>query len=198
VRRTLVLLSLLFLHFAASTPAFDGKRKGLVLGGGFGLSPFAHWSTTYSGQDFRENSIGLGDNLIIGYGVDERNLFALDANIVAYRSELIELDIIQGFGGISWYHYYGAQGKSFFSVAGMGLYRLVTSLGGRIYICFNCPETVHPPLDQATGIGYLVGGGYEFARHIQIALYLAGGKPSERGLNYGSTHVALALTAVAF
>ena len=197
MRRGFIFLLILSLQFAAPTSAFDGKRKGFVIGVGLGFTPFVRWSATYMGSHFHDDNAGLVEDLIIGYGLDERNLLTLEANLTAHGSEHFDRRVVQGFAGLSWYHYYGVQGRSFFSVAGMGLYRLVAIMFGDIYICINCPDT-SPPFDNATGIGYLLGGGYEFARHIQVALYLAGGKPSERGQHYGSTHVAITLTAIAF
>lgn len=58
---------------AAAANAFDGQRRGFVLGGGLGLGALA--STTdrdYPGVESKDG--GLGVNLLIGYAWDERNM----------------------------------------------------------------------------------------------------------------------------
>ena len=121
MKRALAMALLLFLSATASAGVFDGKRKGFVVGVGFGGAPYTHWSTQVQGIDFGEDLFGLGYNLLVGYGVDEHNILAAEANLVSFHSDMYYVGLIGGFGGCSWYHYFGPQGKSFFSAAGLGV-----------------------------------------------------------------------------
>ena len=200
MKRLPVLLSVAtLLTLSASAAAFDGQRQGFVLGGGLGLTPTAHWSTQYAGREFSEDAVGWGEHVLVGYGWDERNILGVEINIASYNSSVFGVDLVQGLVGLSWYHYFGKPGNSFFSVAGAGASRLVEGFG-TIYIDISFGESpVKPPLpDGATGTGYLLGGGYEFYKHYQIAAYLTGGNPSEYGSHYGTYHVIVMLSAFAF
>lgn len=181
----------------ALASAFDGQRKGFVMGGGLGVVPVAHWSSTYDEAKIHENVATWGQHLFLGYGLDDRNIIALEANITPYGSDVFEADIVQGFGGLSWYHYFGKPGKTFFAVGGLGVSRMVEHLGGKITFEFGGEDHPYAP-NGATGMGYLIGGGFEFLRHVQAAVYLAGGNPSEQGITYGIYHVAIMVSAVAF
>ena len=201
MKRALAMALLLSLALAVSSSAFNGKRKGIILGVGFGAAPYIHWSAQVQGVKFYEDRLGWGINALAGYGLDDRNILAGELNLVAYQSSIFDIGLEQGFGGLSWYHYFGPPGKSFFSVAGLGWYRFVPAFG-TIYINISFDhQAIQPPFPSGapTGTGYLLGGGYEFARHVQAAIYLAWGKPSsEYGQAYSNAQVNLVLTTVAF
>lgn len=192
---TLLLIFLLFL--TVRTFAFDGKRKGLILGGGLGFISVAHWKAECLGLDYHENKISWGENIIIGYGWSEHNMLVLELNIASYTSKVLDLAMVQGFVGPSWYHYFRTQGRSLFMVLGIGMYRFVRRSG--IYVSFDYNPRVSPPQPfGCSGVGYLIGCGYEFARHLRITAYVSGGHTSEDEKNYGNRHVNILLNAVAF
>ena len=200
MKRILVLLLLFLLIFMTSALAFDGKRKGFVLGGRFGVAPMARWSAEYQGLEFDENRTGFGLNWVIGYGWDEYNIAILETNDIFYQSDILHLSSIrQGFLGPAWYHYFGPPGRSFFSVIGIGVCTFHSS-GSYFRICWGCePEPPTPPSPSAArGVGYLIGSGYEFARHFQIAGYLSGGHTSEHETSYVNTHITILLSDISF
>lgn len=197
MRHITVCISVAMLSLPAVVSAFDGQRKGFLIGGGVGAVPVAHWSSASEGDKVHENVLTWGEHLFIGYGLNDRNVLALEINIAPYASDLFETDIVQGVGGLAWYHYFGQPGKSLFAVGGLGVSRMVEYLGGKISFEWNGEEHPYAP-DGATGVGYLIGGGYEFVRHLQAGVYLVGGNPSERGITYGIYHVVVMLSAVAF
>jgi hypothetical protein len=197
MKRITVLIVVAALALSAVSSAFDGQRKGFVIGGGVGAVPVAHWSGEYEGHRIHENVLTWGEHLFVGYGLNDRNIVALEINITPYASDTFNDDIIQGVIAPCWYHYFGKSGKSLFVVGGLGFSRMVKYLGGGISFEWNGEDHPRAP-DGATGMGYLIGGGYEFMRHVQAAIYLVGGNPSERGMTYGIYHVAVMLTAVAF
>ncbi|MCJ7507423.1 MAG: hypothetical protein MUO85_01665 [candidate division Zixibacteria bacterium] len=186
MKRILILLLLFSLVFINSALAFDGERKGFVMGGGLGFAPASRWST----GGFNENSVGFGDDALIGYAWNEKNMIVLEGNGTFYNSDILDVNILQFFLGPSWYHYFGPQeGRTFFSAVGIGGYYFgLPPFYSYISFCINCGEMPPAPPDHARGFGYLIGGSYEFARHFQIGAYLAGGKTSERGTSYDNMH----------
>lgn len=191
MRRLLVCLLVVAVLIPATSSAFDGMRKGFVLGGGLGVAPMAKWSVESGGESFDESKVGFGLHVVIGYAWDEFNMIVYEGNIAGYTSDEFyntitgqSLTLAQGFNGASWYHYFGPQGKSFFTVVGGGFY---------IFDVEDASDAWDP------GLGYLVGGGYEFARHFQIAGYLSGGQTSLLGVvDFGHTHLNVLVSAVAF
>lgn len=180
---TLVMLVVLI---ASSVSAFDGMRKGFVLGGGLGFSPYTTWSFSEElfgfNVNFDESNVGIGLNLVIGYAWDEYNMLVYEGNVTGANSDLLDETISQGFNGASWYHYFGPQGKSFFTVVGLGFY--VNKVGD-----YDADDP---------GGGYLFGGGYEFARHVQAAVYFSGGQTKSDGVTIGHNHFSILIGAVAF
>lgn len=197
--RIMVLVLVAVLSLPAGVSAFDGQRKGLILGAGIGFVPVAHWSTEFQGRKTSENVTGMGEFLLVGYGWDQRNILALKANMTLYHSELYDAGMIQGFGGLAWYHYFGKPGNSFFSIAGAGVSRMGETFEG-IKIHFgddgfgDSPEAPK----TATGLAYMIGGGYEFLRHYQFMVFVIGGNPSEYGHRYGIYDVYIMISAFVF
>lgn len=184
MRRVILLVVPSLIIMTGSTFAFDSMRKGFVLGGGLGFSPVAKWSI--DNTTFDESKPGVGINFVIGYAPDEFNMIGYEVNVVNYDSEAIvggnKQQISQGFGGVTWYRYYGPIGKSFFTVAGLGVY------------VFDAEDEVANDL----GLGLLGGVGYEFARHIQVGGYASYGKTSDPILDYSHFHLSILISAVAF
>ena len=173
-------LVVLVILMAGSVWSFDGMRKGFVLGGGLGVSPIARVSL----GDLDESKVGVGAHIVIGYAWDEFNMLVYESNVTAY--EIYSTSIGQGFGGASWYHYFGPQGKSFFTVAGLGF-------------CYYKEEDIDA--NDAKG-AYLIGAGYEFTRHVQVSMYFSGGKTSVdffgSDIEFGHNHMSLVISAIAF
>ncbi|UCD64811.1 MAG: hypothetical protein JSW34_05085 [Candidatus Zixiibacteriota bacterium] len=170
-------VAILILLIASSASAFDGLRKGFVLGGGLGMAPVVRTSI-FDADDSRG---GVGLHIVIGYAWDEYNMIVYESNVAG--AEAGRVTYAQGFGGPAWYHYFGPQGKSFFTVVGLGFYSY---------------QIEDEDLNDSGG-GYLIGGGYEFARHFQVAMYLSGGKTELLGLiDMGHNNLSILISAVAF
>ncbi len=198
--KTILICLILIILFSSSASALDGSRKGFLLGGGFGISPNSKWSTAGNekpggGFDLFSNSkvhlseydefgMGAAINLLLGYSWDGYDMIVLEGNFSVYDSRKYPLRIInQGFRGISWYRYYGDQGESTFTILGIGQYFF--NLEG--VFSDNKPKT-----------GYLIGAGYQFAKHIQVAAYLNGGQTSFSDLEFGHQSLNVIVTAIAF
>ena len=179
--KKLFILTALSLLISSSAFSFEGLRKGFVIGGGLGFTPSAEFRI--DGIDGKADNSGAGVNIVIGYGWDEQNIIAFEVNGSGYKVE--GFDVSQGFGGVSWYHYFGEVGKSFFTNVGLGSYN------------FSVDE-----YDTDPGGGILIGCGYEFARHWQVAGYLGAGKTSESNI-FGKTtfkhnHFSILISGYAF
>lgn len=95
MRKTVIILALTLL-LTGSASAFNGMRKGFVIGGGLGIAPSANWSSeinTPAPFSFSikpdENKVGLAVNLVIGYAWDEHNMIVYEGNVAGYNSDLL-------------------------------------------------------------------------------------------------------------
>jgi len=162
----------------------SGDRTGFILGGGLGFSPVSSWSREgyyYFGQfvpSVDETGAGVALHLMIGYAWDDFNMIVYEGNVTGWSSFNVTS---QGFNGAAWYRYYGTPGHSAFTTAGIGFYVFGDDFD------FNDP-----------GIGLLLGGGYEFARHWQFGGYLSFGRTFYGGLNYDHYHLSVLFTRVVY
>lgn len=176
MKRITTLVLVLFLLATSSAMAFDGVRKGFVLGGGLGFAPSI--KTSIGNYSAKESGTGL--NLFLGYAWDEFNMLVYEGNIGAYSIGTIT--VIQGIDAVTWYHYYGPTGKSFFTAAGLGLY--------------SYDEEGAP--DVSGQMGILIGAGYEFSKHWQAGFYISSGKTKFLGAEIDHTTFSLLIGGVAF
>jgi len=182
----------LFLLAACSTYGFDGNRKGFVLGGGLGLSPYSKWSgygtfgATQVVEHKNENGAGPGLNFLIGHAWNEQNMIVFEINGASWNSKELSDNprVAQGTNGTVWYHYFGSPGRSVFSAAGLVFYRFTYWTTSR----FN----------QNMGLGLIFGGGYEFARHWQIGGYLGTGHSYVVSSDWNYTHLNILVSAILF
>lgn len=194
MRFTPVLCLFAILIGTGASQAFDGKRNGLVLGGGIGLSPHIHWNSIGSDiecgngpQNVRQSDNGTGavGSLMTGYGWSERDMIVIEAQ--GALSEVDEDRVLSVSGGINWYHYFGDIGGSLFTSVGIGLY-------GNSLDQF---ESIYP------GPALLLGVGFELGQHYQIGLYYTGGKTSGTSMSMmkydlGYRNLCLIATALAY
>ncbi len=189
--KAVLLLSVgLFVFSGSTAQAFDGVRKGFVVGGGLGIAANSHWEVDKTSVS--EDKAGLGLNLIIGYAWDESNMIVYEGNVSAFSSDIASTaggflglgnqNITQGFNGATWYHYYGTPGKSLFTAAGLGVY------------VFDVQDfDANDP-----GVGILLGFGYEFSRHWQTGIYVSGGQTTSGGADFKHSNINVVVNALAF
>ena len=172
---------------ASSASGFDGNRKGFVLGGGLGFAPVSSWSVDISPffgpiSSINETGAGIGLNLIIGHAWDEQNMIVYEGNVTGWKSDFFDMTMSQGFNGGAWYHYFGIPGRSAFTTLGLGVY------------LFDGEDVTA----NDVGIGFLAGGGYEFARHWQVGGYFSLGRTSDAGVDFDHYHLNILVSGVAF
>ena len=169
----------LVLLFSQTVLAFDSERAGFVLSGGIGYAPTAY--TEISGfQNSRVTTEGIAGSLIAGYGYNENTLFLLmlegfktNTHTIASPSE----SIIQGFSGVGVRFYFDDIGSSFFISSCIGLQRYINS---------NKSEFSHD-----AGLGFLIGGGYEFTENFQLRTTFSNGQTKD---SFNWDHVQLIMT----
>jgi len=168
-----IFVTFAILTASPATYSFDGSRKGFVLGSGIGFSPIVTLKSDSLTDELGngsyvndESNRGLALDFIIGYAWDEHNMIVYEGNVVGYSLESgggagrTEVDVYQGFFGVSWYHYFGHVGKSAFVAGGLGRY---------VSIIYDQRALIR--LNQISG-ALQISVGYEFARHLQFGGYL--------------------------
>ncbi len=183
--RSVIIVSLVVLLGAASTFAFDGKRKGFIVGGGLGFAPSIQWSQSSSYYEHRfgdaKDESGIGINLAIGFAWSKHNMLVYEANGCGYESLLSSDEAVQGVDCFSWYHFYGYTGRSLFTAVGIGFYH----------------HDVSGERRTESGGALLLGGGFEFARHFQMGFYF-GSRLNSDGPDVNRSHVNVLFTAFAY
>ncbi|MCX6834033.1 MAG: hypothetical protein NTW07_02680 [candidate division Zixibacteria bacterium] len=179
MRKVFVTAGVALLLLSATSMAFNGQRRGFVLGGGLGFAPESNWSTDF---DFDDSGVGFGANFVIGGAFDEQNMLVYEGNVTGWNSDLVNTSVTQGFNGAAWYHYFGPTGRSAFTVAGIGFYVF---------------QAEHYE-DNDPGMGMLIGGGYEFSKHWQVGGYFSFGKTSDPIFDYNHHHISVLVSGIAF
>jgi hypothetical protein len=177
-----VTMVLVILLGVSSGYAFDGKRKGFVLGFGLGVAPTAKWTNNLRIGDV--SGTGYSVNFLIGYAWNDRNMLVYEAKGVMFKSSsLNDKYSIQGLDCAQWYHYWGMNKRKLFTSVGLG--RMI--LG-----------TQYCDID-GEGLGYSIGGGYEFMKQVQIGLFYMGGHTSnDLGLKANHYMLNVLITVVAY
>jgi hypothetical protein len=149
---------------SSTASAFDGHRKGFVMGFGLGVSQLAYGNVSGLGES--KKVFGRGSNLLIGYAWNNANMLVLSGD---YRNDWFADDVflIEGTAieGISWYHYWGGKHARWFSRVCVG----------ELFVASDYRNV------GGVGLGILAGGGYELFKQVQLGANFFGGKVSEAG-----------------
>lgn len=200
MKKVLSITALLLLT-CGNSMAFDGQRKGFVLGLGVGYSPTVKTTVTATVAPGSTDELNLGSiegseqamafQAIFGYAFNEHTMLVYEGDVSWYYYKNLvpddNLDIAQGFHSIMLYNYWGTVGSSFFTAAGVGLTYWDTNYSDR-----NQGE-----------FGYLIGAGFEFTPHLQLGAYYGSGNTKNTnfpGVEFEGEHsnVSILLTAIAF
>jgi len=196
-----VLIVITTLLLISNADAFNGKRKGFIIGGGLGPS-FSTFKETITIHDFfgsgteteesqRENKFGLRTNFKIGYAPSDLLEIYFTVKDSWFSSEVYFLgestaeDVIMasGFWGPGVTYYFKPEAPSYFITGGIGLSTL------------SLPFESHSEIKF--GGGLYAGAGYEFRNHFYVELDLGWGKPSSLalfGIGSSTTVLSVALT----
>ncbi len=185
------LIACLTLCLATGASAFDGNRKGFILGGGLGLGLTSFTQTLeYTIMDTsttsdRENKFAVMTDFKIGFGATEQVLVYYTNKVSWFSIENVYKDnvtIANGLGGVGVAYYFKPTGPSPYISGGLGLSTWMLPF--------------ESDADTWTGFGLVVGGGYEFSPHYSIEGNLVWGEPGkeEGGLKASSNALSLTVT----
>jgi hypothetical protein len=200
-----IVIATLFL--VSNADAFNGKRKGFIIGGGLGAG-FSTFKETVTIHDFfgsgtevleseRENKFALATNFKIGYAPS--NLLEIFFTVkdswfstkVYFLDESSGEDVIMasGFWGPGVTYYFNPEAPSYFITGGFGVSTL------------SLPFESHSEIKFGPGV--YAGAGYEFRDHFYVELDLGYGKPKSLALfgigeSTSMLSVALTINALAY
>jgi len=168
MRRWIPILVIAALVATTSSPAsaFDGKRKGFILGGGLGLG-YVNFTQSINGMEGEsEGKTALVTNFKIGGGFSEQFwLYYSNQNAWFSLTNVLDNDvtIASGVGGIGFTWFTSPEPKGLFLTGTIGL--------GSWDAPFEDGSSMW------TGFGLMAGVGYEFAAHWAVDLSLMWGTP---------------------
>ena len=177
------ILIIVVMMLCASANAFDGERKGFAMGFGMGMSPYVYSSN--NSFDYDKTGEALGMNLSLGWGINNKNIITTEvvaASAMDYENNYCgnrDNDPASGILGFNWYHYFNSSGSSWYTTLGFGRYVNTYDFTSR-------------------GLGFLIGGGYELSKHIQIGTYYYQGKTGSSSIKYTGRTLVFIITVVAY
>ena len=150
--RTYSVALLSFLVLSSQLLAFDGQRKGFILGGGIG-GGYLHYVESYGFPVSGLKTFAVATNFKIGYA----------------PSNSLEIYYINS---VSWFGY--SQAAFIIGVTGLGLTKYLNPNGTGFFVSGGIGLSFYQPFEAgdedrpATGFGLLGGIGYDIAKHWSI------------------------------
>ena len=136
---------------SADLSAFDGLRKGFILGGGVGAGGLFYREHFGDFENFEFDRFSLATNFKIGYA----------------PSNTLEIYYINY---LSWFGYYGS--TYYIGVTGLGLTKYLSKEGKGLFLHGGAGLSVFQRLSAGanaeTGFGLIGGIGYDIAKHWSI------------------------------
>ncbi|UCD85975.1 MAG: hypothetical protein JSU92_07220 [Deltaproteobacteria bacterium] len=184
-----VLICCIVLSIATEVSAWDGQRRGFILG--FGLGPGLTSLTIESGGETsdRENRSGLQTDFKIG-GAPSNQLQIYYTNKVSWYKEdevLYGEDVTFTCG---------------LSAVGVSYYLLPESPSAFFSGCIGISSWDAPfeeDLDiNWTGFGFFVGAGFEFSRYWNAEFDFVWGEPSEGGVSINALSLMLTINVIGY
>jgi hypothetical protein len=155
---------------ATPTHAFDGERKGFVLGFSAGASVTSFTQTlsgTFQGETDRENKFGFGTSFRIGGAFNEQFMFYYVNNVAWFSLENALGETVTIANGV------GLIGVSYYLQPTPGGWYLLGVIGVSTW------DAVFENSSASTGFGLGGGVGWEFAPHWSVEAVAEWGKPSD-------------------
>jgi hypothetical protein len=175
---------------ATNAQAWDGQRKGFLLGFGIGpgLTSFTQEVTTYLGtlESPREDKMAVMTDFKIGYAPQNSWGIYYTAKVSWFGMKNAlgnDVTIANGLGAVAVSYWFQPQAPSPFISGGFG------------FSSWSLPFEDNPP-DSWMGAGFFAGGGYEFSKSVSVEGYLSWGEPkdSESGIEASSNALSFMLT----
>ncbi len=180
---------------AVGAAAFDGQKKGFLLGGGLGAGMISYTQTVeYGGLSItsdRENKGAFNTDFKIGWGINEKTEIFYTSKVTWFGVDNPIGDNVtfaDGLYGIGVAHSFRAWIPTWFVTGGLAM------------------STWTAPFESNSntwsGLGLYLGTGYEFARHYNVEFDVIYGNPgdSEGGMkaSASSTTFRATINALAY
>lgn len=176
----LVLIIGMLVSFISPSFAWDGQRKGFILGIGAGgglatYKPYTTFSDFGSNSDSemnREKKFALMTDFKIGYAPSNQVALFWISKVAWFGHTYEYADgssqsytFADGIGGLGVAYYFQPQGPSPYLTAGLG------------FSTFSAP--FEKDFDGFSGSGLALGAGYEFSKHWSVEGNFTWGSPNE-------------------
>jgi hypothetical protein len=184
-----ILAIIVVLALVTNVYAFDGQRKGFVIGFGLGGGYTTFTQTIefmgLSETGDRENKFGLHTDIKIGYAPSNQLLIYWMNNFTWFSTENIFDDNVtfaSGVSGFGFSYSFSSEDKSAFLRGGIG--------GSAWMAPFDSD------IDSWYGFGVVGGFGYEFAKHWSIEAIVMWSNPTSEdlGINLKTEAFSFAIT----
>ncbi len=169
-----ILVGLILFSLCANAQAFDGRRKGFILGIGAGcgslsLTQEVIGGLSQSAESDREQKLAVVSDFKIGYASDDCWALYYTSQVSWFkmkRSLTNDATAASGLGAAAVCYWFKPQAPSAFIAGGAG------------YSTWSMPFEDDAP-HARLGPGFFAGGGYEFTRHWSLEAHLSWGKPTD-------------------
>lgn len=194
MQKKLLVMSL-FIFVITSLVAFDGQRKGFILGGGAGLANVSYSQELEgfgeSAESDTESEIAFATDFKIGYAPNNQLEIYYTNQVGWFSMKNIYGDNVTIANALS------AIGVSYFIAPELksgGWHPSLFFSGGLGLSSWNAP--MEEDIDSSSGTGFFVGVGYEFTKHYRISLNYFANNPSikEDGLTLTTNSNVFLLT----
>ncbi len=184
-----VLVGCIVLSVATNVLAWDGQRKGFILGGGLGLGMTSFTQTLefmgMSETSPREDKFGFQTDFKIGYAPTDLLQIYYVSKVSWFELKNVfgdEVTITSGLGGAGVSYYLQPEAPSAFFTGGIGI------------ATWDLP--FEERADAWAGFGLYAGAGYEFTRYWNVEFDFVWGNPSEEvsGLKASTNALSLMFT----
>jgi len=177
-----MLAGLFLLILSANAQAFDGQRKGFILGGGLGLGMTSYTLEFGTLTSDRFNKISFMTDFKIGYApTDQVEIYYSSKG--SWWSE----------SGTTFLHSYGTAALSYYLLPQSPTFYLTGGIG---FSSLAAPFENNTTTE--TGFGFFGGAGYEFIRHFAIEANLMYGQPGSSGDTFKGLVPRVIFVATAF
>ena len=143
IKQLFIILGLIIL-LQTDANAFNGKRKGFLLGGGIGITSENIYTYKNTGEEFKNNDIAF--DLHLGWGLSNKDILIL-GSILNY-SNYNNTTHMDNRRKVGWRHYYNDKPRSFSSFIGLS-----------------------SSASFSDNYNLLLGGGFTFIPHVRANLF---------------------------
>ena len=179
---------IIFLIFVVTSNVFawDGERKGFILGAGLGTGFVSHTQKANGYNSIDDGNIGFSINGKIGYALNNCLMIYNMGPGTFFKNIHIQDDkkrmITSGINGLGISYYFNENAPSPYIMGGIGI-----SIWRAEF---------EPDIDDLEGTGIIIGGGYEYKSRFSIESHFTWAKASRKisGIDYKAQFFTINIT----